>query len=513
MPNAMTYATLCEGLENRSEEDGKVLSMSRIRIIREEYANGMTVSEIARTEHVDRNTVYKYIGIEDFSPAMPLPHARPSILDPHKETIDGWLEGDKAVWRKQRHTAKRVYDRLVAECGYGGSYNTVRRYVRAQKAKAANCTDQYLGLVWRPGTAQVDFGEADFLVAGVPVRHHYLVVSFPYSNMSYVQVFRGETAECVCQGLSDVFEWCGCVPLAAVFDNATGVGRRVCGEIMESELFGAFHMHYRFEARFCNPASGWEKGNVERAVGFRRSNMFVPVPDLGAGICAFNQKLLADCEAKLEEEHYKKEEGIGYLFGEDRDAMGPMPPSEFAVVRHEWEETDKYGYIRVDGCHTYSTSPALARRPVLCAFRAHTIEVFEGDGTFVVRHDRLFGKRKTETVDPLSSIGLLARKPSAWQNSHLREQMPARIVEKMDSLDRGELRHGLKMIAESCRMSGLDATMSAIELLAVQEPDLPDFFDVGALAARIGGYGLGVPAEPGPDLCIYDEAFLAGERR
>lgn len=97
-----------------------------------------------------------------------------------------------------------------------------------------------LELVWDPGPAQVDFGEADFYENGKLVRKKYLTVSFPYSNDGYSQVFGGETAECVCQGLLDIFEFIGGVPPLLIFDNATGVGRRIGDMIHETELFPVF---------------------------------------------------------------------------------------------------------------------------------------------------------------------------------------------------------------------------------------------------------------------------------
>lgn len=131
-----------------------------------------------------------------------------------------------------------------------------------KKCRSFQTEKANLELIWDPGPAQVDFGEADFYEAGKLCRKKYLTVSFPYSNDGYSQVFGGETAECVCQGLQDIFEFIGGVPPLLIFDNATGVGRRIGDAIHESELFSRFRAHYHFRVRFCNPYSGWEKGNL-----------------------------------------------------------------------------------------------------------------------------------------------------------------------------------------------------------------------------------------------------------
>ena len=107
----------------------------------------------------------------------------------------------------------------------------------------------------------MNFGEADFYEAGKLCRKKYLTVSFPSCNYGYCQVFGGETAECVCQGLQVIFEFIGGVLPLLIFYNATGVGRRNGDVIHESELFFRFRAHYHFRVRFCNPYSGWEKRN------------------------------------------------------------------------------------------------------------------------------------------------------------------------------------------------------------------------------------------------------------
>ena len=100
--------------------------------------------------------------------------------------------------------------------------------------------DGFLDQVGLPADMQVDFGQADFYVVGVRTRLHHLVCDFPFSNVGLAQVFPGENAECVCEGLMAVFSYICGVPRRIVFDNATGVGRKMCGVIRTSKLFAAF---------------------------------------------------------------------------------------------------------------------------------------------------------------------------------------------------------------------------------------------------------------------------------
>lgn len=119
-----------------------------------------------------------------------------SHLDPFKAKIDEWLEEDRRMRFKQRHTAKRTHERLREEFlgSYDCSYTLVQRYIKARKAGNGNANGA-LDLVWAPGEAQADFGEADVLSDGNLITIKYLVLSFPASNAGYMQAFSGETAE------------------------------------------------------------------------------------------------------------------------------------------------------------------------------------------------------------------------------------------------------------------------------------------------------------------------------
>lgn len=241
-----------------------MIGVDKIEDIRRRGRRGEPVASIARAAGVSEPTVRKYLRAGDLSPRPPRPREPESeLLRPFEKTVDSWLDDDCRCWRKQRHTATRVYVRLRDEMGYTGSYSTVQRYVRRRKAQMAEERDArdalgYLQLSWLPGECQVDFGEADFRVRGVTRRGKYLTVSFPHANVGLTQVFWGETSECVCQGLRNVFEFVGGVPRRAVFDNATEVGRRVAGEARVSSMFRAFAAHYGLDYTFTNPYSGNE---------------------------------------------------------------------------------------------------------------------------------------------------------------------------------------------------------------------------------------------------------------
>ena len=480
-----------------------MLTMSQINHIKDLNNCGYRISEIAKKTTIDPKTIRKYLSQEDFSPTPPVMVEKPSILDPYKSVIQEWLEDDKKHWRKQHHTAKRVFDRLVEEQGYTGSYSVVQRYLKKCRAKQVEKAN--LELVWDPGPAQVDFGDVDVYEAGKRCRKKFLTVSFPYSNNSFVQIFGGETAECVCQGLMDIFEFIGGVPPLLIFDNATGVGRRVGDSIHESELFARFRAHYHFRVRFCNPYSGWEKGNVERKVGYNRANLFVPVPRF-TQIEAYNRKLLLMHEKKAGELHYKKQVPIRELFEEDKKALLALPPKRFNVCRYEWMQADGYGKICMDGKHFYSTSPENAKQKVLVGIRAHTVDILTAGGQLVTSHRRMFGEGRTDTSDYSTTLAVLMKNSGAWHESGLRRQTPDILRAYMDAQPKEQLKSCLRILNELTDQYGFQAAVSAMEMAASRGN--VNICDAAVLAARITGYGIGTPPQPGPPLDVYDEMFL-----
>lgn len=335
-----------------------MIGVDKIDDIRRLGRNGATVASIARDTGVSEPTVRKYLREPDLSERPPAVGRAPEspLLEPYAELIDSWLLEDRRRWLERRHTAKRVYDRLVGERGFEGSYSTVQRYVRRRREELAAELDAreaqgFLLPGWLPGECQVDFGQADFRVRGVVTRGHFLVVAFPRPDVGLAQVFWGETAECVCQGLRDVFEFLGGVPLRAVFDNATEVGRRVGAQIVTSELFRRFAAHYGLDHGLTNPHSGNEKGSVENKVGALRRNLFVPVPQVW-DVKSYNGRLLGTCLALSDgRPHYRKGAPESELFGDDRAALSPLPEAPLACVTRPDGRRGRQGSLGAGGEH------------------------------------------------------------------------------------------------------------------------------------------------------------------
>lgn len=287
--------------------------------------------------------------------------------------IEQWLAEDRCTWRKQRHTATRIWERLRDEYGAEVSLSTVTRKVaQLRREFAAEREAGYLDLVWHPGEAQANFGEVDVRFRGEVSRMRHFVLDFPYSNVGPSQLMPGENAECACQALRDIFEWLGGVPPRIVFDNAAGVGRRMFERVRLTRLFQSFQAHYGFEYVFCNAYAGHEKGGVESRVGAVRRKLFVPVPSVWS-MPSFNIRLLERCLALGDKDHYRKGGRETDLFAEDRKALLALPEARFDVAAWKRMKADKYGIVTVEGRHRYAAGPEHAGREPVVGLRAFEV--------------------------------------------------------------------------------------------------------------------------------------------
>lgn len=443
--------------------------MPIVEDIRRMDREGISIREIARTLGVSRDSVAKYSQMEDLSVQVPARTVRPGrsawvMTSEVGVFIDQILAADKNAPRKQRHTAKRIYDRLVAEMGFTGSYRRVCDYVRVWKGQHQSAGSSFAELSWAPGAAQVDFGQITCLNAqGLEETLPMLVVSLPFSNARYAQICLGETAECVAHGLQQIYTHLGFVPKKQVFDNATGIGRRVGQQIVESTLFSTFRAHYRFASTFCNPYSGNEKGSVENAVGFLRRNLLTPVP-LIVDLEAFNQELLTKCDGLLETDHYRKKTPIKNLLVIDKEESLLLPATKFNVVRFETRKADKEGRIKFANNY-YLTDPALHDQEITIGITHDSIEIYDRSGTQVTVLPRCFTHQSSTISEPEPLLALLAGRPGAWKESPAREVMPPTLTMFLDNTDYDDKKRCLKALDRSTTNCGFIPTMKAAAAL------------------------------------------------
>jgi transposase len=309
------------------------------------------------------------------------PVRRPK-LDAWVATIDQILEDDKARGKKQRHTAKRIFERLRDEHSYTGGYTIVKDYVRLRKLSQR---EMFVPLEHPPGDAQADFGEAMAVIGGVERKAHYLAVDLPQSDDCFVMAFPAETTEAFLEGHNHAFAYFGGVPRTILYDNTNLAVARILGDgtRMKTRAFTEIESHYLFAEKFGRPGKGNDKGKVEGLVGYARRNFMVPIPRY-ATWDEFNAHLLVQSQKRRERKLRGHQQTIGERFEKDQEMLLPLPAAPY-------EACDKRS--------TRVTSMALVRYRT----NDYSVPVEWGHREVLVKG----------FFDPLHYLALLEQKPNA----------------------------------------------------------------------------------------------------
>lgn len=372
-------------------------------------------------------TVTKYVDMDEFNiPSSRKSHQSFSKIDAFRDILITWIKNDLNAPRKQRHTIARMQARLEAEFAdqYTAKYRTLCEYVtKLKKELNIDSNEMLIPLKHNPGTAQLDFGETTYLLNGNTINGYHLVISFPFSNMGFVQLFPAQNQEALFQGMKSIFEHIGGVPKEIWFDNmSTAVVKVGKGENrILTDLFMRFSAHYGFEPKFCNPAKGNEKGSVERKVGYLRSNFFVPVPEISS-LEEYNKELLLKSDEDGRRSHYKKEKNIEELFEEDKLQLIPLNEIAFTVFKQEKLKVNNIGYIRFKG-NSYSVKPSLSKQEVWIKIYYDKLEILDEKYKLITTHKRSYGKNQEFTNWELWKDAFV-QKPRAFEHCEYFENLP-----------------------------------------------------------------------------------------
>ncbi|HWS95913.1 MAG TPA: IS21 family transposase [Candidatus Methylomirabilis sp.] len=405
------------------------------RVRRAVQVDGMSIRQAAREFGLARKTIRKMLqfalppGYERKNPIV-----RPK-LGPWVGVIDQILVDDRSQPKKQRHTAKRIWDRLKAEHGFTGGYTVVKDYVRLARLRQK---EVFVPLTHPPGEAQADFGEALVVIGGVEQKGHFLCIDLPHSDDSFVMMFPAENTEAFLEGHNQAFAYFQGVPQTILYDNTAIAVKEITGdgERKPTEAFSGLQSHYLFEAKFGRPGKGNDKGNVEGLVGYARRNFMVPVPR-AASWEELNAQLLEQCRRRRTQKLWGHQETIAERFERDRERLLPLPPAPYEACDQRTARASSQALVRYE-TNDYSVPVEYGHRQVLV--KAFVWELVIGCGTEVIaRHARSYG-REEMIFNPLHYLALLEQKSNAldqaaplqgWhlpeEFSELRRQMETRL--------------------------------------------------------------------------------------
>ena len=403
--------------------------MELYRKVRLACAGGMSARAAAKYFNISRDTVDKALAFS-VPPGYrrTAPVKRPK-LDGFTEIIDAWLEADKTVHRKQRHTAKRIFERLRDEHGFTGGYTIIKDYVRERERRGQ---EMFVPLAHPPGDAQADFGEAVVVIDGVEQKAYFFVLDLPHSDAYFVRAYPAATAEAWMDGHVRAFAFFGGVPQSVLYDNDRCLVSKIQpdGTRVRAALFSGLQSHYLFRDRYGRPGKGNDKGNVEGMVGYARRNHMVPIPNFPTWD-AFNEDLEAQCRARQTHILRGYTETIGARLERDLAAMRPLPVAPFEACDQAGGRVSSQSLVRYEA-NDYSVPVAYGHQDVW--IRGYVDQVVIGcRGEVIARHPRCYD-REDMVFDPVHYLPLIERKINALdQAAPLAEW---ELPEEFQTLDR-----------------------------------------------------------------------------
>jgi transposase len=382
-------------------------------IRRKVQVEGVSKREILRRYGIHWTTLEKILGHPmppGYRRASPRPKPR---LEPHIEWLERVLELDKRIPKKQRHTAKRLFERLRMECGYTGGYTVVKDFVREYKRTHR---EVFLPLAHLPGEAQVDFFEALAKIGGVLQKVHVFCMALPYSDLFFVKAYPRECSEAFFDGHVEAFRFFGGVPRRISYDNLkiAVLAFKGCHKRKLTDGFLSLASHYLFDPYFCTVRRPNEKGVVEGLAKYARSNFLVPVPQV-KDYAALNVGLESHCESERARQLRGKSAPKGDLFSEDRAAFLLLPVVPFEACKRASTRANSLSLVRFDG-NDYSVPVAQAHHEVTLKGFVDRVEVFTRAGERIASHTRIWAKERV-SYQPEHYLPLLVRKPGALDHA------------------------------------------------------------------------------------------------
>jgi len=357
--------------------------------IRKRYLGGESRRHIAQTLGISRNTVAKYCEGAAVPWVRKTPDRNSTVLtDETIAFIQACLSEDEVEGlKKQCHTAKRIFDRLVEETNFSGGESTIRAKVRELKQLSPPA---FLPLLFDPGEAlQVDWGEAIVYLSGIRTKVNLFCARLCYSCRPVVFAYHRQNEESFLDAFVRTFLELGGAPAKVIFDNGKVAVKEGFGShAMKQAGYTALAAHYGFDAIFCNPSEGHEKGLVEGLVGWSRRNIMVPVLRVDS-LRELNTTLSDRCRKYENHVVQGKPDSVGTMFLSERDALRHLPQYIFEVAKCVSARVNAFSTVRFR-TNDYSVPVKYVGRHVGIKAYPERIEVF-CEGGQIAEHERCFG--------------------------------------------------------------------------------------------------------------------------
>lgn len=382
------------------------------RIRKAYHIEGLSIREISRRYKHSRRLVRKALEHpvpEKYQLGQP---KKAKVLGKYQQRILDLLQESDKLPRKQRYTAHKIYERVRDE-GYTGCEGNIHNFICRTKKKL-EAGKAYLPLEFDAGKdAQVDWGEAVVIMAGIEVKVQFFVLRLNYSRVRFVKAYPFQKQEAFLDGHESGFHFIGGVPQRITYDNLkTAVFRILEGHNrQEQDAFKAFRSYYLFASHYCTPAQGHEKGGVESDVGYAQRNFFSPLPRVN-DYDELNQLLLERCKQDVNRHIRGQEAPVSELWDVEKVHLLPFPKQDYPACQTRPVKANPYSQV-VFETNRYSVPHTFAGKQLVLRAFPFKIEVLSLEN-IIATHQRCFG-REQDIFDPLHYLSLLEQRPGAFE--------------------------------------------------------------------------------------------------
>jgi transposase len=422
-----------------------VKQIKTVRMLRQE---GQPIKEISRRTGISRNTIRKILRGQAAKFTYHREQSNQPAQESIKEVMKGWIKHDSLEGRKYRRTAKRMYNELRSEkYGYVGSYASVLRcFKEVKEALNKDPGEVFIPLDFDPGAAaQFDWGDVKAVIGGQLTVLNVGALQLCKSRNSYARVYPSQKQELLFDIHCRAFAHFGGVPRRVIYDNLkTAVKKILKGNHRNlQERFVEFSSLYLYEADFCNPARGNEKGRIENLIGFIRENFFVPIPKF-ASLEELNDRLLSFMISVARTKmHPNIPNKTRYeVYEEEKGSLIPLPLHGYDCCRVTHAAVTSYSTVHFE-TNQYSVPGEYVGKTVQVKGYADEV-VISVEGAEISRHKRIYSIRQ-HSLNPYHYLEALSRKPRAfadglpfkeWQLPEVFQQYRRMLREKFEDGDR-----------------------------------------------------------------------------
>lgn len=444
-----------------------MITVGMLAKIRRMYRReGLSLREIARRTGLSRNTIRGWLRqSEVVEPKYPTRTTK-SVLDPWAEQLASWLSADRHRTKRERRTARVLYQ-VIKQQGYAGGYGRVCAFVRRWKSQAIDLPRRsaYVPMVFALGEAfQFDWSCEYAVIGNVRRRLEVAHAKLAASRAFWLVAYLSQSHEMLFDAHTRAFQAFGGIPKRGIYDNMkTAVDRIGRGkERTINARFEAMCSHYLFDPEFCNRAAGWEKGIVEKNVQDRRRQIWQEVATQSwDSLETLNAWLAERCRHAWEVMHHPQwpERSVMEVWREEQSQLMPLP-RPFDGYLEQPARVSTTALIHYQR-NRYSVPAEHAHRVV--SLRIYPAElVVVAEGTEVARLTRCFERHQT-VYDFHHYIGLIQRKPGALRNGAPFAEMP----EPLRMLQKQLLRHPggdrvMVQVLAAIPVQGLPAVLEAV---------------------------------------------------